>query len=284
VEQREAGEALGDDAAEPVGVDVEERGVREQPQLGGEVPRDVAAVEVDPRDHRRVCVVQRLRARHAEVGAHVGAAPVASEVLRVGVDGAAQGLQRDVGAAEAVVGEGHVHADVELEVVWEVAVLSLLAEGEQLTTRDQGGIRVRQRRGGGRRREQEEQERGGEVVDEGAADAGGLHGGEEAVRMGGHPLRRCLYGGGGRDIGGEESRTRPCGGARVPEVNLPLRAGGCRFFFGGKAGGERHLVSLLLPVRGNMLLMNKDRNFLDALNYARGQGRYFTLLMLAPMH
>jgi hypothetical protein len=190
VEQREAGEALGDDATEAVGVDVEERGVREQPQLGGEVPRDVAAVEVDPRDHRRVRVVQRLRARHAEVGAHVGAAPVAGEVLRVGVDGAAQGLQRDVRAAEAVVGEGHVHADVELEVVREVAVvvLALLAEGEQLTTRDQGGLRVRQRRGGGgRRREQEEEEHGGKVVDEGAADAGGLHGGARRGSADGRP-------------------------------------------------------------------------------------------------
>lgn len=44
-------EAVGDDAAESVGVDVEEGEIGQQPQLVGQVPGDIAVVEINARHH-----------------------------------------------------------------------------------------------------------------------------------------------------------------------------------------------------------------------------------------
>ena len=248
VEEREAAEALGDDAAEAVGVDVEEGDIGEQAELGGEVARDVAAVEVDARDDGGLGVVEGRDARDAEVGAHVGSDPAAGEVLGVGVYGAAPGLERDVRAAQALVGEGDVHVDVELEVVGEVAVA--LTQGQQLPPRDVGRLGVRERgrrRGRCRCREQD----GGEVVDEaavvpasaranhhrGRGAAGGLHcvGGGKG-QCGKPPLAELPIWDGGEDIGlrrGEDMAERAA--ARVSRW-CPLRSGGCCVFWAGKEG------------------------------------------------
>jgi hypothetical protein len=148
VQQRQPRHALGDDAAEAVGVDVEEGEVGEQAELGRQVPRDVGAVEVDPGHDRDLGVVQRLRADDAVVLAHVLADPVGGVALGVGVEGAAPGLQRDVRAAEARVGEvGGADAVVELEVRRQVAALAGagLLHGQQLAARDVGGLRARHR-------------------------------------------------------------------------------------------------------------------------------------------
>jgi hypothetical protein len=150
VQQRQPRHALGDDATEAVGVDVEEGEVGEQAELGGKVPGDVGAVEVDPGHHHDLGVVQRLHADDAVVLAHVAADPVGGEALGVGVEGAFPGLQRDVRAAEARVGEGPragAEAVVELEVRRQVACLAAagLLHGQQLAVRDVGGLRARHR-------------------------------------------------------------------------------------------------------------------------------------------
>ncbi|WVZ90583.1 LOW QUALITY PROTEIN: hypothetical protein U9M48_036870, partial [Paspalum notatum var. saurae] len=211
-------------------------------ELGGEVARDVAAVEVDARDDGGVGVVERRRARHAEVGAHVGADPPAGEVLRVGVDGAAPGLERGVRAAQAAVGEGNVDADVELEVVGEVAVA--FPQGQQLPPRDVGRLRVRER---GRR---EQGVAGGEEVhDESEAQvdrrggaAGGLHCWRGKGQCGRPPLAVVPIWR-GEDIGLRrgENMHGGSGGARVPEVAVAVWWSP---FFRGKGGTRGQLLRL----------------------------------------
>jgi hypothetical protein len=103
----------------------------------------------------------------AVVGADVGAGPVGGEALGVGVEGAAPGLERDVGAAEAVVGEGQAlgvgaQAVLGLEVRGEVAVVvnARLVHGEELAVRDVGGLGAADGPGGGEAGRQEQEQRG----------------------------------------------------------------------------------------------------------------------------
>jgi hypothetical protein len=232
VEEREAAEALGDDAAEAVGVNVEEGDIGEHAELRGEVTRDVAAVEVDARDDGGVSVVECRDARDAEVGAHVGSYPAAGEVLGVGVHGAAPGLERDVRAAQALVGEGDVHVDVELEVVGEVAVA--LPKGKQLPPCNVGRLGVGERGRRGRR-----EQNGGEVYENEAAvpaaaqaNHRGLHCWRGRGSVGGHPLQGFLYGW-GEDIGLRRREDMIERVAARMSRRCPLRSGG-RCFLGRK--------------------------------------------------
>jgi hypothetical protein len=238
VEESEAVEALGDDAAEAVGVDVEEGEVAHEAELGGEVPRDVAAVEVDARDDGDFGVVEGLGARDAEVGAHIGSDPAAGEVLWVGVDGVAPGLERGVRAAEALVGKGDVDVDVELVVVGELAVA--LVQGQNLPPRDVGRLRVRER---GRRPEQD----GGGEGDERDADAapaaaaGGLHGWWRGKGQCGRPPLAVepIWKVGRYRPAATRGRTRPRGGARLPELAVAVW---WLMFFGGRGGTRGQLL------------------------------------------
>ena len=197
VQERQPGHALGDDAAEAVGVDVEEGEVGEEAELGGKVPGDVGAVEVDPGDHHDLGVVQRLHTDDAVVLAHVAADPVGGEALGVGVEGALPGLQRDVRAAEARVGEaarGGAEAVVELEVRRKVAALAAagLFHGQQLAVRDVRGFRARHRLHAARGQAggQEEQRRH-EAPDVGQEPQRRVHeGASERAGGGRHPPRR----------------------------------------------------------------------------------------------
>jgi hypothetical protein len=186
VEDGQPRHALGDDAAEAVGVDVEEGEVGEEAELGREVPGDVGAVEVDAGDDGDLGVVEGLGTDDAVVGAHVVADPVGGVALGVGVEGAAPGLERDVGAAEARVGEvGGANAVVELEVRREVAGLADagLLHGHELAVRDVGGLRAGHRlhAAGGEAGGQEEQRRREAAIagEEPERRAHGRRGGEE---------------------------------------------------------------------------------------------------------
>ncbi|BAS70719.1 Os01g0180050, partial [Oryza sativa Japonica Group] len=86
-EEAEAAEGGREHAAEAVGVEVEQREVGEQAELGGQVPGDVAVVEVDAGDGDLPAIPRQRRAEHAGVVAHVGAHPVGGEVAGVGEDG-----------------------------------------------------------------------------------------------------------------------------------------------------------------------------------------------------
>lgn len=77
----------------------------------GEEAGDVAVVEVDAGDGEDGRVVERVGAEHAGVVADVGSDPVAGDVQGVGDDGLFQGLEGNVGGAEAGVGEGEVGRD-----------------------------------------------------------------------------------------------------------------------------------------------------------------------------
>lgn len=94
-------EARRDDAAEPVGVDVEEGKISEQAELLRQVPGDVGVVEVNARHHRDGGVRGRRSTEHSAVGADVGAGPVGSEIERIGENGLFPCLQGNVGLTEA---------------------------------------------------------------------------------------------------------------------------------------------------------------------------------------
>lgn len=85
---------------------MEEGEVGEETELLWEVPGEVGVVEVDAGDDGEVGIVRGGGAIDAEVGAHVGANPVARQVLRVGEDGGAlPRLQRNVGVSQPRVRE-----------------------------------------------------------------------------------------------------------------------------------------------------------------------------------
>jgi hypothetical protein len=127
---------------------VEHGEVPHEPDLLGQVARDVGGVHVERRDGALRLVVQRRDAEHAVVGAHVGADPVAGEVVGVGVDRVLERLQRLVRGEEARVGDLDVDVDVDVDVVGRVVVV---LEGELLPERDGGLLN-----GGQRRRRREE--------------------------------------------------------------------------------------------------------------------------------
>ncbi|KAG9453379.1 hypothetical protein H6P81_006283 [Aristolochia fimbriata] len=154
VEKLQFGDGVGEEAAEAVGVDVEEREVGHVSDLRGEVAGDVGAVEVDAGDDHRRRVVQGLGAEDAVVGAHVGADPVAGEVVRVGVDRMFQSLEGLVGPLQAGVGERQEEVHVVLEVVGEFAAVT---EAPELPTADEvHHLRVGQGGGEGDHKEEEE--------------------------------------------------------------------------------------------------------------------------------
>lgn len=106
MEKAEAVEGGRDDAAEAVGVEVEEGEVSEEAELGGQVPGDVRVVEVDAGDDAQGGVGRRRGAVYAEVGADAGADPVAGQVLRVREDGRLlPRLKGNVGLPKPRVGE-----------------------------------------------------------------------------------------------------------------------------------------------------------------------------------
>jgi hypothetical protein len=102
-------------AAEAVGVEVEQREVGEEAELRGEVPGDVAVVEVHPGDRELpgAGLPERdARAEDARVVADPGADPVSGEAPGVGEDGLLlPRLQRDVRVPQPLVREppGRVH-------------------------------------------------------------------------------------------------------------------------------------------------------------------------------
>ncbi|KAK2972702.1 hypothetical protein RJ640_025553 [Escallonia rubra] len=98
-----AAECFRDNAAEAVGVEVEEGKVSEEAQLGREVAGDVCVVEVDTCHHPHGWVGRRRGAEDAGVGADIGAIPVGSEVEGVGEDGGLPCLECNVGLPEPLV-------------------------------------------------------------------------------------------------------------------------------------------------------------------------------------
>lgn len=112
VEEAEEVEGGRDDAAEAVGVKVEEGEVGEEAELGGQVPGDVGVVEVDAGDNGEGRVGGGGGAENAEVGADIGADPVAGQVLGVGEDGRPlPRLQGNIGLPEPRVGESEPGID-----------------------------------------------------------------------------------------------------------------------------------------------------------------------------
>ena len=146
VELRHVRDLLRDDPAEAVGVEVEHGEVGHEADLLGQVARDVGGVHVERRHGALRRVVQRRHAGDAVVGAHVGADPVAGEVVWVGVERLLQRVQRPVRHQEARVVDLDVDGDVDVDVVVRVR---LLLEGGQLRVgnggRLVGGQRQRRR-------------------------------------------------------------------------------------------------------------------------------------------
>ncbi|GER40383.1 phenylalanine--tRNA ligase beta subunit [Striga asiatica] len=105
VEAGEGGEGLGKFAAEAVGVEVEDGEVEEEAELVGEVAGEVRVVEVEGGDGALAGVVGGGPAEDAGVEARVGAGPRGGEVVGVGEDGVLEGLEGNVGVAEAGVFE-----------------------------------------------------------------------------------------------------------------------------------------------------------------------------------
>ncbi|KAK3017364.1 hypothetical protein RJ639_005551 [Escallonia herrerae] len=118
VKELHAAECFRDNAAEAVGVEVEEGKVSEEAQLGREVAGDVCVVEVDTGHHPHGWVGRRRGAEDAGVGADIGAIPVGSEVEGVGEDGGLPCLECNVGLPEPLV--------LETELVDVVAVIVIL--------------------------------------------------------------------------------------------------------------------------------------------------------------
>lgn len=101
-------EAVRNDAAESVRVDVEEREVGEQTQFIRQVSGNVAVVEIDTRHHSHGGVRQSGGAENAAVGADIRPRPVRSEVERIGENGLLPRLQGEVGSPETRVLEGQI--------------------------------------------------------------------------------------------------------------------------------------------------------------------------------
>lgn len=132
-QQLEAVELVRNSSTEPVGVDVEQCEIREQPELLRQVPGNVAVVEVDPGHGPDRSVVERLGAENSGVIADIRSHPIARDVERVGENGLLQRLQRYVSVPEPVILEdergvdGHELAAVAelVAVVKELAVLDV---------------------------------------------------------------------------------------------------------------------------------------------------------------
>lgn len=144
-------EALWDDSAEPVGVQVEQRHVGHQRQLRRKVTRNVAAVEVEPRNDAHIGVVECRGAEYASVGTHIGANPVSSEVMWIGIYSFLQGLKTNISLSQPVVCEG----DDEVEFVFEVVrEISVSGERQELALSNEGSFGICQgKREGKERRE-----------------------------------------------------------------------------------------------------------------------------------
>jgi len=128
------------------GVEVEHGEVGHEADLPGQVPRDISGVHIERRDGALRLIVRRRDAGHAVVGAHVGADPVAGEVVWARVERLLQRVQRLVRHNEAWVVDLDVGVDVNVDMVIRV----LLLEGDQLRVRNGDrlvGGRQRQRQG-----------------------------------------------------------------------------------------------------------------------------------------
>lgn len=80
MEELHLAETRRNDAAESVGVEVEQSEVGEEAELRRKVSGDVSMVEVDSGDDSKLGVGRREGAVDAGVGADVGALPVGGEV------------------------------------------------------------------------------------------------------------------------------------------------------------------------------------------------------------
>lgn len=118
-EKAEVVEALGKSSFEAVWVDVEQCEVGEEAKVLREVPWDVAMVEVNAGHRGEVVWVARgWGTKDPSVVAHLRAAPVSGEVLRVRGDGVLPGLEGNVSPVEPRVWEA-----------WRVTVWRLLGIG-----------------------------------------------------------------------------------------------------------------------------------------------------------
>lgn len=80
VEELHALQRAGNNAAEAVGVDMEESQVGEEAQLRGQITGDIRMVEVDASNHFEGGIGERRGTIHTHVGADLGTNPVGGEV------------------------------------------------------------------------------------------------------------------------------------------------------------------------------------------------------------
>lgn len=166
----EAAEGGRDNAAEAVGVEVEEGEVGEEAEFVGKVAGDVSVVEVDSGNDGDGGGGGGGGAEDAGVGADVGAVPVAGEVEGVGEDGGFPCLEGNVGLPELGVGESQPWVDGDGESV--TFPLAVDGEEEEEEGKEEGEER---RRHGGRERERER----GSHRERRGGGGGCLHMGEE---------------------------------------------------------------------------------------------------------
>lgn len=105
VKNLELPHGLGNDPAEPIGVEMEEADVGEVPNLVGEVSRNVCMVQIHTSNDGDGGIVERLRTENAGVGADVVADPISGDIGGIGVDGLLPGLEHIVSLLQPVVDE-----------------------------------------------------------------------------------------------------------------------------------------------------------------------------------
>ena len=123
IHKRQPSAAFWDDTAESVGVDVEESEVGKEPHFDNEMSCNVCMVEIYAGHHVQARVVECRSAEHPFVGTNILPYPVSGEVKRVGKNSSLLRLESDVSPLEPVIFKFEIGVDLNLVVVWEVAIL-----------------------------------------------------------------------------------------------------------------------------------------------------------------
>lgn len=129
-------EAPWDNAAEPVGVEVDESSISQEPHFDREMASNVGMVQVQTGHNGQFFIVKRRCTEDPFVGANIFTFPIDCEAKRVGEDGLLQGLKSNISVFEPVVFKFELGIHLNLIVfrkvtaLWESQELAVSYEGD----------------------------------------------------------------------------------------------------------------------------------------------------------